>query len=315
MSYALSGPSDYGGLTRLIGDSAGVRQQLDALTQQARRAASPRATRASAAGATASLDLRPQIASQTDVARQHRRRDRANDGGADRHDADPADRRQTCIAQLNDLNGHERHGGGQRRGIGARRAAAGRRICSIPRTAASTSSPARTPPIRRCRTRPHPRVRVLHADFRRRLRPGRRRGRDGDCGDLGDRLLECVGHVAVLGLPVAAPPRPSRSPAVEIGDRASARRSGCCERQRLSIRLHRQLDHRLLHARRAAALATIGSLSSSQPSAGGFHDLVQDTRTSLSGAMSAMAGMPACWATRRAGSTATKTRLADTRPR
>ncbi len=60
------------------------------------------------------------------------------------------------------------------------------------------------------------------------------------------------------------------------------------------------------------ALATVGSLSSSQLSAGGFQDLVQDTRASLGNAISAMgedAGVLGNTQTRLA---ATKSQLADT---
>ena len=46
------------------------------------------------------------------------------------------------------------------------------------------------------------------------------------------------------------------------------------------------------------ALATIGSLTSTQANVPGFQDLVQDTRTSLIGAISAHGDrMPVCWAT------------------
>ena len=96
MSYALSGPSDYGGLTRLIGDSAGVRQQLDTLTQQAATGRIAETYAGLGSGATVSLDLRPHIAASDDVAGQHRRGDRADAGGADGDDADPAGRRPIC---------------------------------------------------------------------------------------------------------------------------------------------------------------------------------------------------------------------------
>ena len=59
------------------------------------------------------------------------------------------------------------------------------------------------------------------------------------------------------------------------------------------------------------ALATVGSMSSSQVSAGGFQDLVQDTRTSLNGAISAMASDVGTLGNTQAALATTKTQLAD----
>ncbi|HEY2619430.1 MAG TPA: flagellin [Acetobacteraceae bacterium] len=60
------------------------------------------------------------------------------------------------------------------------------------------------------------------------------------------------------------------------------------------------------------ALATIGSLSSSQANAPGFDDLMQDTRISLSQATSAMAQDAGVLGNVQSSLTATQTRLADT---
>ncbi|HUD60718.1 MAG TPA: flagellin [Acetobacteraceae bacterium] len=60
------------------------------------------------------------------------------------------------------------------------------------------------------------------------------------------------------------------------------------------------------------ALATIGSLSSSQASVPGFQDLVQDTRTSLSGAVSAMGQDAGVLGNIQKSLTATQSSLADT---
>jgi flagellar hook-associated protein 3 FlgL len=60
------------------------------------------------------------------------------------------------------------------------------------------------------------------------------------------------------------------------------------------------------------ALATIGSLSSSQINGSGFQDLVQDTRASLSGAITAMASDAGVLGNTQASLTATQTQLADT---
>lgn len=60
------------------------------------------------------------------------------------------------------------------------------------------------------------------------------------------------------------------------------------------------------------ALATIGSLSSSQASVPGFQDLVQDTRTSLSGAVSAMGQDAGVLGNIQSSLTATQSSLADT---
>jgi len=59
------------------------------------------------------------------------------------------------------------------------------------------------------------------------------------------------------------------------------------------------------------ALATIGSLSSSQIGAGGFQGLVQDTRTSLGNAMSAMGNDVGVLGNTQARLATTKTQLAD----
>ena len=60
------------------------------------------------------------------------------------------------------------------------------------------------------------------------------------------------------------------------------------------------------------ALATIGSLSSTQANDPGLPDLVQDTRTSLNGAISAMAEDAGVFGDAQTSLTATGTRLADT---
>jgi flagellar hook-associated protein 3 FlgL len=60
------------------------------------------------------------------------------------------------------------------------------------------------------------------------------------------------------------------------------------------------------------ALATIGSLSGAQASLPGFGDLVQDTRTSLSGAISAMACDAGVLGDTQSSLATTKTRLSDT---
>lgn len=60
------------------------------------------------------------------------------------------------------------------------------------------------------------------------------------------------------------------------------------------------------------ALATVSSLSSSQTSAGGFQGLIQDTRTSLSGAISAMADDAGTLGNKQTQLAATKTELSDT---
>jgi flagellin-like hook-associated protein FlgL len=60
------------------------------------------------------------------------------------------------------------------------------------------------------------------------------------------------------------------------------------------------------------ALATIGSLSSSQANVAGFQDLVQNTRTSLSGAISAMAQDAGAFGNVQSALSDTQTRLSDT---
>ncbi len=60
------------------------------------------------------------------------------------------------------------------------------------------------------------------------------------------------------------------------------------------------------------ALCTIGSLSSSQASIAGFDDLVQNTRTSLSGAVTAMAQDAGVLGNVQSSLTATQTQLSDT---
>jgi flagellar hook-associated protein 3 FlgL len=60
------------------------------------------------------------------------------------------------------------------------------------------------------------------------------------------------------------------------------------------------------------SLATIGSLSSSQVNVVGLHDLVQDTRISLSGSIGAMAQDAGALGNVQSSVTATQTRLADT---
>ncbi len=59
------------------------------------------------------------------------------------------------------------------------------------------------------------------------------------------------------------------------------------------------------------ALATVGSLSSSQLNAGGFDDLVQDVRTSLNGAISAMSDEAGVLGNAQTGLANTKSQLGD----
>jgi flagellin-like hook-associated protein FlgL len=60
------------------------------------------------------------------------------------------------------------------------------------------------------------------------------------------------------------------------------------------------------------ALATIGSLSSSQVGASGFQGLVQDTSSSLQGVVSAMADDAGALGNTQAALTTTQTQLSDT---
>jgi flagellin-like hook-associated protein FlgL len=60
------------------------------------------------------------------------------------------------------------------------------------------------------------------------------------------------------------------------------------------------------------ALATIGSLSGSKANVAGFQDLVQNTRTSLTGAISAMAQDAGVLGNVQSSLTATQSTLADT---
>jgi flagellin-like hook-associated protein FlgL len=60
------------------------------------------------------------------------------------------------------------------------------------------------------------------------------------------------------------------------------------------------------------ALATIGSLSSTQVNVNGFQDLVQDTRISLSGAITGMAQDAGVLGNVQSSLTATQSSLADT---
>jgi flagellar hook-associated protein 3 FlgL len=60
------------------------------------------------------------------------------------------------------------------------------------------------------------------------------------------------------------------------------------------------------------ALATIGSLSSTRVNTNGFQALVQDTRTSLSGAIGAMATDVGVLGNTQSSLASTKTQLADT---
>ena len=61
-----------------------------------------------------------------------------------------------------------------------------------------------------------------------------------------------------------------------------------------------------------SALATIGSLSSSQVGAGGFQALVQSASSSLQGVVTAMAGDAGVLGNTQTALTATQTQLSDT---
>lgn len=64
MSGSLGGVTDYGTMSRLIGNSASVRQRLDALTEQASTGRIADSYAGLAGGARVSLDLRPVLAHQ-----------------------------------------------------------------------------------------------------------------------------------------------------------------------------------------------------------------------------------------------------------
>ncbi len=144
------GPSDYGMMGSLIANATSVRQKLDQLTNQASTGLVGNTYAGLGSGASVSLDLRPQIASmqtwQNNV-----------DAATGRMSvAQTALTRIQSIAsnfyaQLNNLEGVEFERDRQRCSGRARRAWAGRGGCWTPRTAASTSSPDRTPAIHRCR--------------------------------------------------------------------------------------------------------------------------------------------------------------------
>ena len=149
MSIAMTGVTGYGMLGRLIANASVTAARLDTLTNQASTGLIGDTYAGLGTGASVSLDLRPQIANlqtwQNNV-------DAATGRMAVTQSAltaDPVDRRKLlCAAQ--------HRGGRQRRARWTasrpRRATRwGRwRASWIPRTAASTCSPARTPPIRRC---------------------------------------------------------------------------------------------------------------------------------------------------------------------
>ncbi len=146
-----------------------------------------------------------------------------------------------------------------------------------------TSSAART-----ARTRPCPdaggdhQLRVLHADRRRGGRLGRQRRGSHD-GRHARR-----GSVRRAPARRRSPATPGRSPTLELGAGAPVQVGLLANANTLAVS-GGELHHRVASsATSCAAWRRLANLSSSQANDTGFAALVQDTRTSLSGAIGAM---------------------------
>lgn len=309
MSYALSGPSDYGGLTRLIGDSAGVRQQLDTLTQQAAtgRIAESYAGLGSS-GAAASLDLRPLIAHQTTW----------------QGNIDAATGRMTVaqtalaqiqqvasnlFAQLNNLNGLSADAVNSVAGSArdALRQVAGLLNTKDGSVYVFAGQDTANPPVPNS-------DQILASGFCTQISTAVS-GLGASAGPVVAATLATASSNAAGTSPFSnALSQPASSiplATVETG-----------EGQRTPVGLAASANAFTASTGSSStgsymrdvlrALATIGSLDGSQLGAGGFQDLVQDTRTSLNGAMSAMAGDAGVLGNAQSRLATTKTQLSDT---
>ena len=308
MIYALSGPSDYGGLTRLIGDSAGVRQQLDALTQQAATGRIAESYAGLGGGATASLDLRPLIAHQTTW--------QGNiDAATGRMQVAQTAMTQiqqvasNLYAQLNDLNGMSATAVDS---VAASARQALQQVAGLLNTKNGdvyvfAGQDTANPPVPNS-------DQILASGFYTQISTAVS-GLGASAAPVTAATLATASSNAAgtspfstaLSQPAASIPlatvETGEGQRTPVGLAASANAFTASTGSSTTGSYMRDV---------LRALATIGSLSSSQMSAGGFQDLVQDTRTSLSGAMSAMAGDVGVLGNAQSRLATTKTQLSDT---
>ncbi len=307
MTVTAAGASDYGMLNRLVGDSASIRQTLDTLNQQAATGRIADTYAGLGAGARTSLDLRPLIAHQQTW---------QNGIDAATGQMQVAQTAMTQIqqvasslyAQLNNLNG-----------LNAQAvdtlAASARQ--SLQQVAGLLDSKDGNNYVFGGQDTANPPVpnsdQITSSGFYTQISAAVA-GLGANAASVAATTLGIAGSNAAGTSPFsAALSQPAESIPVatvetgeaqrsQVGLLASANSFATSTGSSTSGSYMRDI---------LRALATIGSLSSSQVGAGGFQGLVQDTRASLGNAMSAMGNDVGVLGNTQARLATTKTQLAD----
>ena len=285
MSAIPPGGSDYGMITQLIGDSAGIRQQLDTLTKQAASGRISDTYAGLGGGARASLDLRPMIAHQQSW-------QNGIDAATGRMQVTQTAMTQiqqvasTLFSQLNSLNGLNAQSVDT---VAASARQALQQVAGLLDTKDGDAyvfagQDVSNPPV----ANPD---QITSSGFYTQINAAVS-ALGASAGAIAASTLSVAGSnaagtspfSAALSQPAAAIPAATvetgETQRVPIGLLASANSSAVSAGSSTTGSYMRDVMR---------ALATVGSLSSSQISQGGFQGLVQDTRASLGGAISAMA--------------------------
>lgn len=307
MNGALGGVTDYGALGRLIGDSAGVRQRLDTLTGQAASGRIADSYAGLGAGAVVSLDLRPVIAHQatwqTNIDAATGRMQVAQTAMTQIQSI-----ASTLFAQLNTLNGLSAQ---QVDSVAASARQSLQQVAGLLDGKAGdvyvfAGQDAANPPV------PNP-DQILSSGFFTQI------------GAAVAGLGATAAPVAAATLATASSNAPGTSPF----SASLSRPTGTIPVATVEIGQGQRAPTGLLASANAfaasngsvttgsymrdllRALATVGSLTSSQLSAGGFAGLVQDTRTSLGDAISAMGEDAGALGNAQTGLATRKSQLAE----
>lgn len=243
MTVTGAGASGYGTLSRLVGDSASIRQTLDTLNQQAATLRIADSYAGLGAGARTSLDLRPLIAHQKTW------QDGIDAATGQMQVAQTAMTQiqqvaSSLYAQLNNLNGLSAQT------VDTLAASARQSLQQVAGLLDSKDGDnyvfggqdTANPPV------PDP-DQITSSGFYADQRGGRRARRQrgpGDRVDARDRGLQCRRNVPVLRVPLAAG---GLDPGGDRRDRRGAAFPDRAAGQRQQLRdLHRQFDNRLIHA-------------------------------------------------------------------
>ncbi len=311
-SVNATGQSDTGWLSGLIANAGTVRQKLETLTNQATTGLISSTYAGLGVGTTVSLDLNPEIANM-----QTWQNNISQASGSMQVTQTTMTQLQSIASsfysQVNSLNSIQWVERERDRRLGAERACSRWLGCSIRPTGTPTYSAARTRPIRRCPVR----TRFFSSGFYTQINTAvGNLATNGAAATTASILATASSNAAgtspfsaymsqpaatlVAGAPVV---QVGQDQMVQTGLLASANSAVTSTGSSTTGSYMRDL---------MGALATIGSLSSSQIGTSGFQSLVQSTGASLQGVVSAMAGDAGVLGDTQAALTATQTQLGAT---